>query len=711
MRTLRITLDRCQRALEYISVALTAMMLQLSIVKFLELLRVGFYIKNLESAILFISILGLANSFLLIPLISQSLKKQLYLIPLSLFLMNGVLIWLIGSFVPDIFIPNIWIGILLLAAISISSIAVCGLYIIDDQEGYERFVVRPLIQHFSDSEKTDVPGIIFLEIDGLSENLLRSAMDKGYVPTLKRWLESGSHKLTGWDTDLSSESASSQAGILQGSNYNIPAYSWYDKDIGRLFYAVNPKDAADTEKRISNGRGLLARRGASRSNIYSGDAPDCLLTCSTVLSPKRYRSAEYFLLFAHAYMICRALAIFIAHLMTEYFYGWLQVARNELPRIDRGGTYPFMRAASTAILRELTVFSLIGDMLRGIPSIYATLEGYDTVAHHSGIARKDTMEALSGIDNMISWLESFSAFAARPYRFVVHSDHGQCQGATFLQRSGRSLEEMVAELTGKQTASPLSRDYQKWNRISLQLTEFSEQNSNAGRLLNLAFKKRMADDVLMLGPEGQHSAIMRSGISREDAEAIVIGSGNLGLIYFTSWKKRMSLEQIDEAFPKLIPGLLSCEYIGFILVRSEVHGPMAIGAHGIYYLQKDRVEGTNPLACYGPLAAERLRRESGFTNVADIVVNSFYSHETEEIAAFEELVGSHGGLGGDQSLGCLMYPSDLDLGRYSIIGAEQLHRVMEQWVPNEQLVPCNRIIPKDRMVHNCRTKNPSLQKI
>ncbi|MGA9099439.1 MAG: hypothetical protein WB392_10975, partial [Methanotrichaceae archaeon] len=158
-------------------------------------------------------------------------------------------------------------------------------------------------------------------------------------------------------------------------------------------------------------------------------------------------------------------------------------------------------------------------------------------------------------------------------------------------------------------------------------------------------------------------------------------SGNLGLIYFTSWKERMSLEQINKAFPKLIPGLLSCSFIGFLLVRSELHGPVAIGSHGIYYLKNDRVEGINPLAAFGTLAAERLRKESSFTNVADIVVNSFYNPETGEIAAFEELVGSHGGLGGDQSLGFLMYPSELDPGRDSIVGPEQLHRVMERWVP------------------------------
>lgn len=685
MNALKRSLNQGQKILPCLCIAFIAIALQFCILKFLELLGFGPFFKTFQAGLLFTLILGFANSFPLIPLISQSLKRQLFLFPLSLLLMNGFLIWLIDLSIPDIFINNLWAGIPLLAAISIVSMAVGTLYTIDDCQSYERFVVRPLIQRYGNSEKTDVPGIIFLEIDGLSESLLKKALNSGCMPTLKRWLESGSHKLTRWETDLSSESAASQAGILHGCNFNIPAYSWYEKDKDRLFFAANPKDAADVERRISSGRGLLARNGASRANMFSGDAPDCLLTVSTLMNPGRYKSAEYFLLFTHTYMIFRTTAIFLAHLITEYFYGWQQAVRDEHPRINSGGIYPFLRAASTGILRELSVFMLIGDMIRGMPSIYVAFDGYDTVAHHSGIARKDAMDVLAGLDNMISWLESFSKYAARPYRFVVHSDHGQCQGATFLQRYDKSLGDMVSELTGRQTISLSTRDHESWSRIGLSLTEISNQDSKAGKLLRSALKKRIVYGAAKLGQEGALSDNMRTGVSKRGVEAVVLASGNLGLIYFTARKERMSLEQINDSFPKLIPGLLSCEYIGFILVRSDKHGPMAIGSNGICYLNNDRVVGINPLAGFGSLAAERLRRESSFTNVADIVVNSFYNSKTEEIAAFEELLGSHGGLGGDQSLGFLMYPSELDLGANSIFGAEQLHKVMKRWVSDDRM--------------------------
>jgi putative membrane protein len=143
----------------------------------------------------------------------------------------------------------------------------------------------------------------------------------------------------------------------------------------------------------------------------------------------------------------------------------------------------------------------------------------------------------------------------------------------------------------------------------------------------------------------------------------------------------MSLEEISGAFPALIPGLLKYPAIGFIMVRSEKQGTLAIGAKGTYYLLDDHFDGENPLAAFGPLAAQHLRREDEFYNTPDILVNSFYDPKSREVAAFEELVGSHGGLGGDQSRGILIYPSEFNAGSEPIVGAARLHHIIKRWLP------------------------------
>ncbi|WP_225370442.1 hypothetical protein [Methanobrevibacter arboriphilus] len=139
---------------------------------------------------------------------------------------------------------------------------------------------------------------------------------------------------------------------------------------------------------------------------------------------------------------------------------------------------------------------------------------------------------------------------------------------------------------------------------------------------------------------------------------IVLASGNLGLIYLTQWATRLNYETIKELFPELIPGLVQHEGIGFILVNSSEHGALAIGEKGVYYLDENKIEGKNPLEAFGPNARKHLLRTNKFEYVPDILVNSMYDKHNDEVAAFEELVGSHGGLGGTQNKPFIMYPSD-----------------------------------------------------
>jgi hypothetical protein len=153
----------------------------------------------------------------------------------------------------------------------------------------------------------------------------------------------------------------------------------------------------------------------------------------------------------------------------------------------------------------------------------------------------------------------------------------------------------------------------------------------------------------------------------------------LGLISFTEWPERMTLEEVNEAFPAVIPGLARHEGIGFVMVRSEEHGPMVIGAEGVYYLDGDRIEGENPLEPFGPNAPGHLRRTNSFPNCPDILVNSFYDPVTGEGCAFEELIGFHGGLGGMQTQPFILHPADLTASG-ELVGAESVYRLCKGWL-------------------------------
>jgi len=142
----------------------------------------------------------------------------------------------------------------------------------------------------------------------------------------------------------------------------------------------------------------------------------------------------------------------------------------------------------------------------------------------------------------------------------------------------------------------------------------------------------------------------------------------------------VTLERIESRWPRLVPALRDHPGIGFVLVRSERHGALAIGARGVNRLYEGRVEGEDPLAPFGPHAARHVMRTDGFLHCPDIVVNSTYWTDTDEVAAFEELVGSHGGMGGTQSYPFVLHPVELGLPAEEIVGAEAVHRQLRRWL-------------------------------
>src|SRR5688500_12228087 len=105
-----------------------------------------------------------------------------------------------------------------------------------------------------------------------------------------------------------------------------------------------------------------------------------------------------------------------------------------------------LRGLTNVLLRHLNLSVLAEHMMRGAPSMYCDFVDYDEIAHHAGPARPEALAALEGIDGVLATLEELAAAAPRPYHFVVVSDHGQSQGATFLQRHGVGLEDLVREL-------------------------------------------------------------------------------------------------------------------------------------------------------------------------------------------------------------------------------------------------------------------------
>ena len=521
----------------------------------------------------------------------------------------------------------------------------------NDDDTYTLRVTRRLARRAGGGRRTDAPGLIFLEIDGLALPVLRRAMRDGNAPNMASWLAEGTHRLLEWETDLSSQTGASQAGILLGKNDDIPAFRWVDKPTGKVIACSGPDDCKAIERSCSTGIGLLVNGGASRGNLLSGDADEVILTVSRVSAEKK-ANPGYRAFFANGFNVTRSLVLFFWEVVLELSASLRSARRNVLPRGHRGGMYPFLRAAVCVVVRDLIIYSVLADMMFGRPVVYATLSSYDEVAHHSGLERPDTLEALRKLDQQIGRVFAARRYAPRPYHVIVLSDHGQTQGATFKQRNGYTLEDLVGRsLEGGRTTGIGGGDEQDAiAKIAVQEATGTAQRS----------AKDGKKDV-------------------SDRHAVVLGSGNLGLVYLMEEKRRLTLEEIDERHPRLVPALREHPHIGWLLVHSERHGPLALGARGVRYLADGRVEGEDPLAHFSANAPAHLRRTDGFPHVADIMVGSFYDPDLDEACAFEELISFHGGLGGPQTRPFVLHPVELPSPTEPVVGAVAVHTLLTGW--------------------------------
>ncbi|MEV5872825.1 phage holin family protein [Streptomyces sp. NPDC052101] len=587
-----------------------------------------------------------------------------------------------------------------------------------DDETYRRRLHRLAARRRrSDPPCPVTPGLVLVQLDGVGHDVLADAVGKGLMPTVGRWLGAcgteqttvrvpaaraggtertavrvpahadgaeqtvdavaahgdgapsaghrpePTHRLTRWRTDWSSQTGASQLGILHGSTFDVPAFRWYEKDRREVMVCNRPTSAAELQRRAvrrTGDGGLLTADGASRGNLFSGGAGEQALVLS-IAARRRNREnrsrAGYFAYFSDPAGAVRTALSFVAEVVREIGESTRARLRGERPRVSRGGLYPFVRAFATVVERDVVVAAVMGDMLAGRTAVYADLVAYDEVAHHSGPHSRDAEKVLQRLDRSLALIERVAEHAPRPYRVAVLSDHGQSPGETFRARYGLTLGDLVRAGCG------------------LHVPRRADQTHSGA-------EARAAVRAALRRPVEEEKSDRRR--AARGTEPIVLASGNLGLVSFPDVPHRMTKEEIDARHPALLTTLANHPGIGFLLVRSEKHDGVVLGAHGaeIPLARLDAEPG--PLARFGAGAADAVRRTHSFPHAADIMVNSAHDPDDGEVLAFEEQIGSHGGLGGAQSHPFLLAPLELSApvgeGEGELAGAEQVHRVLRRWL-------------------------------
>jgi uncharacterized membrane protein YvlD (DUF360 family) len=597
--------------------------------------------------------------------------------------------WLVTGVQVNGFIPA-FIASIFIAAINTVLVAVIGL---DEDESFYRHSMKRMARIHGDVDDRPGPGFVIIQVDGLAEPILRDALRTGYMPFVNDWLASGSHRLGKYEALAPSMTSAGQVGILHGVQPGIPAFRWWEKERNYLMVSNHPEDAFEIERRASNERDLLRDGGASISNLVSGGATRAIATNSQLAKAGQGLQMKSFSMFLYnPYNLTRGIGQFIAAVVTEYFQARRQRVRDVKPRIGRGMPFPFLKASTTTIMRDMLIDLVIGEMGRGTPIIYADYLGYDEVAHHTGPERPEAMAQLDRVDRMMRSLSRAAEDAPRPYHFIMVSDHGQTQGAPFEDRYGIGLEELVRGLMeGEVSSLDATNDVEGWGHVNTFLTEASRA-PGAGKVVSRALRGSTEAGVVELGDTG---AVRKGATPKEGEEVkpegeageeipdlIVAASGNLANIYFTEVRRRMSLEDIARAHPQLLPGLVRHEGIGFIMVRSDEHGPLVISRDGMRNLESGEIEGHDPLEHFGEHAAANLSELDGYEHIGDIFVISMYDPSTQEIAPFEHQVGAHGGLGGMQTKAFVLYPAAFATQEKTVdlVGAPEVNRKIHEWM-------------------------------
>lgn len=592
------------------------------------------------------------------------------------FFINAFALLITGALLPTFQVQGL--GAAFLAALIMAAVntVITGLTTIDDDDSFfQGLVERLAARHKFQGLDMTTRGLVMLEIDGLSYWRMQRALDEGYMPETKRLMEEQGYTLTRVDCGIPSQTSACQAGILFGDNYDIPAFRWYDKAKQKTY--VSGKDAAEINARYARGNGLL-RGGSSINNMMNGDAEKSLLTLADLRAgtpeEKKRRAGDIYLLMINPYFITRTIVLVLADAAREVWQYLNDKRRDVQPRLNRlSHGYPFMRAATTVFMRDVAEYLVTLDIVRGSPAIYATWPGYDEVAHHTGPSTKAAMDTLKQYDKTVSRIaDVIQRKGARPYDLILLSDHGQSFGSTFKQRYGFNLKGFIEQHlpAGSEVALTSGGDDGAIAMFAVagELENMSEQSGRIGRSAANAGVK-----VIEAG------MAQRSGEEETEATApkvTVFGSGNLAPVYFHFSDNRVTRPELDATYPGLFSALLAHEGVGAILAYEADGTPVVWGKEGQRNIRTDAVNGKDPLAMYGnpDVRAQQLCRVADFPNNGDLTVfSTVYPDGT--VAAMEELIGSHGGMGGEQTDAFILHPSDMPV--FTTMNSADVFRILD----------------------------------
>ena len=499
-------------------------------------------------------------------------------------------------------------------------------------------------------------GLVGIQIDGLAFPYLQQALDRGYLPNLERYLRRG-HKLIEYQAGLPSTTPAAQSTYFYGHDHGIPAFRWFEKETGQIISCNDPDQVQIfREKLFAGERGLLAG-GASYSNILDGDAERSIFTVSSPHPQTLFGRVGglriVLLQLVNPLRTCRmffaSFLEFWANRKDEWYH------RRKKVWSTQEGLFPFIRIFCNVILREMQTFGVIAEVYAGTPRIYTTYSGYDELAHHFGPGSWPALKNLQYIDRRIGEIiRTIDHVPGADYLLVILSDHGQTPGYPFQNRFGATLGDAVSAFLRENQTASISSGALEFTRIKIgYLQEELEARKKSWRLRMYRFTRNylqnkiraLVPETLKIDPEG--------GV-------VITYSSSLAHLYITGSTQPLNWKEVEQAQPLLLRFLQKHKGIGFVLARGEEDGKLMIFHQGGSICVSDNPRfHQHELAFLRPYGVpyellEQLHRFGLGPRCGDLVL--FGALDEEGIACFDDQVGGHGSVGGEQSRPFLILP-------------------------------------------------------
>lgn len=478
------------------------------------------------------------------------------------------------------------------------------------------------------------PGLVMIQVDGLSKTQFDRALQRGELPFLRRLLRREHYQAHTHYSGLPATTPAVQAELFYGVQAAVPAFSFRDHDTGRVVRMYEP-DAAEKVESLQEDQQheALLEGGSAYSDNFTGGAMESHFCPSSMGWGPTLRAANPFVLLVfilgNLYSFLRVGVL----LLLELGLALLDFARG----ITRGHDFlkelKFIptRVGIAILLRELCVIGGKIDISRGLPIVHINFLGYDEQAHRRGPRSLFAHWTLKGIDDAIARLwRAANRSAWRHYEVWIYSDHGQARVTPYHQLLGYSLEQAVS-------------------------TAFEVSSTATARATGNGRGGIQTQRVRFLGGRRIQRLFSVLGIEADDGgghQPVVAALGPVGHVY--------APHRLAQAERALLARELACTHqVPLVLHLDEQGALRATTGDGRFRLPQDRATLFGAEHPFLDVLAEDLARLCRHPDAGDLVLLGW--REGTATITFAEENGAHAGVSPEETGGFALLPEDAPL--------------------------------------------------